>query len=222
MWNTSLLRPDLLLAPVTVLFGPQASLTILTTAGFAGSAWSLFWVLRLAGQRRRHCPGRRGLRFLPGAAARCDRPLQPAARDLAAADHRRGPAAGHRTAGAGARRDRPAAGRDRAHLAGDTAILRPLARVPVPVRDGIRLGLLITVQLFISEEVLLSTGLAGLLLVAGLVAGQPRAACRRLRPAMTGLAAAAGMTLLLAGWALRAQFLGPPPSMAAPSCRTTS
>ena len=45
MWNTSALLPGVLLAPVTLLTGPQASLTILLTAGFAGSAASLFGVL---------------------------------------------------------------------------------------------------------------------------------------------------------------------------------
>lgn len=46
MWNTSLLLPGVLLAPVTLLFGPQTSLTLLMTAGFAGSAAALFLVLR--------------------------------------------------------------------------------------------------------------------------------------------------------------------------------
>src|SRR5215471_10642174 len=46
MWNTSLLLPGTLLTPVTLLAGPQASLTVLLTLGFAGSAASLFWVLR--------------------------------------------------------------------------------------------------------------------------------------------------------------------------------
>jgi dTDP-glucose 4,6-dehydratase len=46
MWNTSILLPGVLLAPVTLLAGPQTSLTILLTAGFAGSAISLFVVLR--------------------------------------------------------------------------------------------------------------------------------------------------------------------------------
>ena len=46
MWNTPLLLPAVLLAPVTGLFGPQVSLTVLTTAGFAGSAAVMFWVLR--------------------------------------------------------------------------------------------------------------------------------------------------------------------------------
>ena len=46
MWNTSLLLPGVLLAPVTLLAGPQAALTTVLTLGFAGSAAALFWVLR--------------------------------------------------------------------------------------------------------------------------------------------------------------------------------
>jgi len=46
MWNTSELLPAAILAPVTLLAGPQASLTVMLTAGFAGSATSLFFVLR--------------------------------------------------------------------------------------------------------------------------------------------------------------------------------
>jgi hypothetical protein len=46
MWNTSFLLPGVVLSPVTLLFGPQVSLTLVLTLGFAGSAASLFWVLR--------------------------------------------------------------------------------------------------------------------------------------------------------------------------------
>ena len=46
MGNTSFLLPGMLLTPVTLLAGPQISLTIVLTLGFAGSAASLFWVLR--------------------------------------------------------------------------------------------------------------------------------------------------------------------------------
>ena len=51
MWNTSLLLPGVLLSPVTLLAGPQATLTLLLTLGFAGSAASMFWVLRRWGIR---------------------------------------------------------------------------------------------------------------------------------------------------------------------------
>jgi hypothetical protein len=46
MWNTFMLLPGVVLAPVTLLFGPQTSLTVLMTAGFAGSATAMFYVLR--------------------------------------------------------------------------------------------------------------------------------------------------------------------------------
>jgi hypothetical protein len=51
MWNTSLLLPGVLLTPVTLLAGPQTSLTLLLTLGFAGSAAALYWVLRRWGVR---------------------------------------------------------------------------------------------------------------------------------------------------------------------------
>ena len=46
MWNTFMLLPGVLLAPLTLLAGPQLSLTVLMTIGFAGSAFTLFFVLR--------------------------------------------------------------------------------------------------------------------------------------------------------------------------------
>jgi len=46
MWNTSFLLPGIVLTPVTLLAGPQTSLTVALTLGFAGSAASLFWMLR--------------------------------------------------------------------------------------------------------------------------------------------------------------------------------
>ena len=46
MWQASSMLPGMLLTPVTLLAGPQVSLTVLLTLSFAGSAASLFWVLR--------------------------------------------------------------------------------------------------------------------------------------------------------------------------------
>ena len=46
MWNTFMLLPGVLLTPVTLLFGPQTSVTVLMTTGFAGSATAMFAVLR--------------------------------------------------------------------------------------------------------------------------------------------------------------------------------
>jgi hypothetical protein len=46
MWNTSLLLPGVVMAPVTYLFGAQVSLNLLLTLGFAGSAAAMYFVLR--------------------------------------------------------------------------------------------------------------------------------------------------------------------------------
>ena len=178
MWNTSLLLPGVLLTPVTLLLGPQTALTVLMTAGFAGSAASLFWVLRR-------------WEVSTGAAA------------LAGAVYGFSPALLQASIG---------------HYNLQFAVLPPLIvdaglrlclRSQAPVRDGIRLGLLATAQLFTGEELLLLSGIAGLLMVAVLAAGRPRAIPGRLRPAGAGLGVAAGITLLLAGYALWVQFFGP-------------
>src|SRR5579859_4236525 len=46
MWNTPMVLPGVLFAPLTLLAGPQTSLTALMTLGFAGSALAMFFVLR--------------------------------------------------------------------------------------------------------------------------------------------------------------------------------
>jgi hypothetical protein len=46
MWNTSFLLPAIALTPVTLLAGPQTSLTVVLTLSLAGSAAALFFVLR--------------------------------------------------------------------------------------------------------------------------------------------------------------------------------
>lgn len=46
MWNTSLLLPGVIMSPVTLIAGPQVTLNILLVIGFAGSAASLYFVLR--------------------------------------------------------------------------------------------------------------------------------------------------------------------------------
>ena len=51
MWNNSVLFPAVALAPVTLLGGPLASLTVLTTLGYAGSAAAMYWLLRRQGAR---------------------------------------------------------------------------------------------------------------------------------------------------------------------------
>ena len=190
MWNTPLLLPGVVLAPVTWLAGPQVSLTILTTLGFAGSAAALFWVLRrwdvsvgaaaLGGAVYGFSPA-----LLQSALGHYD--LQLAILPPLIVD------AGLRLAIGS-----PASGSARLP-----------ARVPAWARAGAWLGLLIAGQIFINEEVALTTALAGVLMLLVLAVSRPRAVRGRVVPTAGGLAIAAVVALALAGWALWTQFHGP-------------
>ncbi|HEX9032200.1 MAG TPA: hypothetical protein VF834_10175 [Streptosporangiaceae bacterium] len=190
MWNTSLLLPGVLLAPVTLALGPQVSLTFMTTAGFAGSAAALFWVLRrwqvrtsaaaLAGAVYGFSPA-----LLTSAIGHYN--LQLAILPPLIVD----------------------AGLRIACGAPEPLVTRRWAsRVPAPLRGGIWLGVLVVAELFVSEELALITAITGLLLVAALAASRPRIALRRLGPAAAGVAVAASVGLALAGHALWTQFHG--------------
>jgi hypothetical protein len=178
MWNTAMPLPGALLTPVTLLLGPQTALTVLTTAGFAGSAASMFLVMR-----------------------RWD--VSTGAAALAGAVYGFSPALLHASVG---------------HYNTQLAILPPLIidaglrlclRSRAPVRDGLVLGLLATAQIFTGEELLLITAFAAVVLVVVLALSRPSAAAERWRPAVSGLAVAAAITLLLAGYPLWVQFFGP-------------
>jgi len=178
MWNTTMLLPGALLSPLTALGGPQASLTVLLTLGFAGSAASLCYVLRRYGAS------------LPAAA-------------VGGAVYGFSPAMLHAAQG---------------HYQLQFAVLPPLIidaglrlclRTARPLRGGLWLGLLVTAQLFIGEEILSDTALAGLVLAAVLALSRPRSVVFAVRCAAPGLAACAAVVLLLAGLALKRQFFGP-------------
>ena len=77
------------------------------------------------------------------------------------------------------------------------------------VRGGLWLGLLVTAQLFITEEILAVTAIAAAVLVAVLAASRPRAVPGAVRRVAAGLAVAAGVTAVIAGYPLWVQFSGP-------------
>jgi hypothetical protein len=177
MWNTSLLLPGVLLTPVTLLLGPQTALTVLMTLGFAGSAATLFLVLRR-------------WEVSTGSAV------------LAGAVYGFSPALLQASVG---------------HYNLQFAVLPPLIihfglklclRSETLLRDGLWLGVLATAQLFTGEELLLLTGITGVLMVAVLAVGRPRAALARCAPAAAGFGVAAAVLLLLSGYALWVQFFG--------------
>jgi hypothetical protein len=179
MWNTFMLLPGVLLAPVTVLLGPQTALTVLMTAGFAGSATAMFAVLRRWG-------------------------VSPASAALGGAVYGFSPAVLHSAIG---------------HYDLQFAVLPPLIIDVVlrlllgrlrPVRGGLWLGLLVTAQLFMTEEVLAGTAVAAVIALLVLAVSRPRAVTAvPVRQAAAGLGLAACVTGVLAGYPLWVQFFGP-------------
>jgi hypothetical protein len=200
MWNTPLLLPGVVLAPLTLLAGPQVSLTVLTTAGFAGSATIMFWVLRrwdvsisaaaLAGAVYGFSPA-----LLQSALGHYDLQLSILPPLIVDAGVRLavGPPV-------------------RASRSDDPPVRWPagwLARVPAWARTGAWLGLLVAAQIFIDEEILLTTALTSALIVLVLALSRPSTVIQRLVPAAAGLAIGAVVALALAGSALWTQFRGP-------------
>ncbi len=182
MWNTFMLLPGVVLAPVTLLFGPQSALTVFMTAGFAGSATAMFAVLR-----------------------RWDVSVPAAA--LGGAVYGFSPALLHSAIG---------------HYDLQFVVFPPLI-IDVGLRLGLRLatgrasavrgglwlGLLVTAQMLISEEILLGTAMAGVILVIVLAASRPQAVAGRIKMVAAGLGIAAGVTAVVAGYPLWVQFFGP-------------
>ena len=178
MWNTFMMLPGVLLAPVTWLFGPQSALTVFMTAGFAGSATAMFAVLR-----------------------RWDVSVTAAA--PGGAVYGFSPALLHSAIG---------------HYDLLFAVLPPLIldvglRLATgrtsAVRGGVWLGLLVTAQVFITEEILLATAMAGVIIVAVLAASRPRAVPDKIKTVTAGLGVAACVTAVIAGYPLWVQFFGP-------------
>jgi hypothetical protein len=178
MWNTAVLLPGVLLTPVTLLAGPQVSATVMLTLGFAGSAASLFLVLRRWG-------------------------ASVSAAAIGGAVYGFSPALVNSGTG---------------HYQMQFAVLPPLIidaalRIVTGrghvVRNGVCLGLLVAAQIFIGEELLLQTVLAGVLLVLALIISRPREVPGRVRGSLAGLATGAAVVLVSCAYPLWVQFRGP-------------
>lgn len=185
MWNTTILFPATVLAPVTLLSGPQASLTIMLTLGYAGSAAAMYWLLRRYGASVLAAGlGGAVFGFSPGLLISASGhyhvqfavllPLitEAVLRIMTGQGYFLGGRRGSLLAGAW-------------------------------------LGLLISAQIFTGEEMLTDTIVACLVLVAVLAVSRPRAIVPRLGATATGLGACAVTALLADGYALWVQFRGP-------------
>jgi hypothetical protein len=185
MWNATILFPATALAPVTLLAGPQASLTVMLTLGYAGSAAAMYWLLR-----------RYGATVLAGGLGGAVFGFSPAL--LASGG-------GHANIefavllpliiGVALRIVTGCGGASSGRRG--------------PLVAGVWLGLLVAGQIFTEEEMLTDTAVACLIVVAVLAASRPRAVLPRLGAAAAGLGASAATALLIAGYALWTQFHGP-------------
>jgi hypothetical protein len=183
MWNTAMPLPGVLLAPLTLLAGPQTSLTVLMTLGFAGSAVSMFAVLRrwdvgtaaagLGGLVYGFSPA-----LIQSSMGHYD--LQFAVFPPLIID-----AALRLVTGRCGTGRRPAA------------------------RCGALLGLMAAAQLFITEELLLDAALAAVILTAVLALSRPGAVAGRIRDIATGVGAGIAVAAAIAGYPLWVQFFGP-------------
>jgi hypothetical protein len=182
MWNPSALFLGVLFAPVTLLAGPQASLTAALTLGFAGSALAMFATLRRYG-----CGT--GAAFLAGAAYGFSPALLQSAINHYDLEFAVFPPL--------------IAGAAVSLLSGRVTGRRGVLAL------GAWLGLLCAAQLLTDEELLLDTAVTVVIITAVLAASRPRAVRARWRDALAGLAAAAATVAVVAGYPLRTQFFGP-------------
>jgi hypothetical protein len=179
MWNNFMLLPGVLLAPLTLALGPQVSLTLMTTLGFAGSAAALFYVLR-----------RWGVSLSAAGLAGAVYGFSPALLQSAIGHYNLQFAV-------------------LPPLIVDRVLRLATARGGGWLRDGVWLGVLCAAQIFIAEEVLAETALALVVLLAMLALGEPRLARDRVLTVLGGVGVATGTLLAIAGYSLWVQFFGP-------------
>ena len=180
MWNTLLPLPGILFAPLTLLVSPMASHTLLSVIAFAGSATSMWWVVR---------------RWAPWPPARFAAGLLYGFSPYLIAQ------------GAGHLNLELVLLPPLVLALADEILVRQRRRAWV---SGLILGLIALAQLLTAEEILASTFVVAFIGVVVLVAQHRRRVDRgRLRHATVGLATAAGLLTVAAAWPLYVQFFGP-------------
>jgi hypothetical protein len=178
MWNTSLLLPGLLLAPVTLLWGPVLSYNILLTVAVGGSAWTSYLAIR---------------RFVPGHLAAAVGGLV-----YGFSPYMRAQSLGHVNLTL-------ALLPPLLLLLVHDILVRQRRRAWV---DGGLLGLLAAAQLLTSEELLATTALTGVLLLLVLLVSHPRSIRAHAPHALRAFGVAAVVFGALAAVPLWYQFFG--------------
>jgi len=180
--NTGLLGLTIPLVPVTVLFGPSVAFVLLTTLALAGTAAGWYFVLsrHLVSNQLAAAVGGAFAAFAPGMINHTNAHPNLVAQFLFPFILWRALALGE-----------------------------PALDRRVWIRDGIILGLLVTWQAFINEELLFLAALAAAVFVAGYAVFRPREVGAAVKPFLRGLAVAAGVAAVLLIYPLWYQFKGP-------------
>src|SRR5580692_9064527 len=174
MANTGLLGLTVPLVPVTLLFGPAVTFTIMLTAGLAATAWAWYHVLarHIVGHWPAALVGGLFAGFAPGMIS---------------------------------------------HVNGHPDLVNQFL-IPFIIwraislrtaRDGVVLGLLVTWQAFLNEELLFQTGLALTVFVTVYAVFRPAEVRARVRPFLSGLWPALLTAGALLAYPLWFQFYGP-------------
>ncbi|MDG4822800.1 hypothetical protein O7635_13170 [Asanoa sp. WMMD1127] len=179
MANTSVLGLGIPMSPITLFVGPQAAFAVLLVIGLAGTAFGWYWAFS------RHLgTGNRLVAFAGGALC--------------------GFAPGMVSHAQG-------------HVNWTAQFVVPwlvvavirLGRPGRAIRRGIWLGILVTYQAFVNEEVLLYTALGIFVFVLCYVIFNPRAVKERVPSFLGGLAVAIVLAAALLAYPLWVQFFGP-------------
>jgi hypothetical protein len=180
MWNTLLPLPGMLFAPITLLVSPMASHTLLSVIAFAGSATSMWWVVR---------------RWATWGPARFTAGLLYGFSPYLVAQ------------GAGHLNLELVLLPPVVLALADDILVRQRRRAWV---SGLLLGLVALAQLLTAEEILASTFVVACVGVAVVAVQHRAQLNRpRLRHATIGLATAAALLTVATAWPLYVQFFGP-------------
>jgi hypothetical protein len=179
MAQTSIIGLTVPLIPVTLLFGPSTTFAVILSGGLAGTAAAWYWIFS------RHVVSSKVAAAVGGGLCGFATPM-----------------VSHANGG---------------HLNYIANFLVPfivwrVIRLREPgrwLRNGAILGLLLTWQIFIGEEPLLLTAMGVATFVVAYAVMRRDEAKAALRPFLAGLGVAAGVTLVLSGYALWYQFNGP-------------
>ena len=179
MWNTSLLLPGVVLSPLTLLAGAQASYNVLLFVGFAGSAYTAHRLLL------RHA----GVRWWPALAGGALYGFSPAMIHASI---------GHVSLVFGPLVPMLI-----------SATLDVCSGRVGSIVGGFRLGALASAQLLTGEELLFDTALMTGVLLVCIAIFRPHSAARALRPLGLAVWSALAMVLTLVGFPLWFQLHGP-------------